>query len=60
MHISILEAKFVRKKRTLYMGKYGILFCFVSSFMGVDLYMSFQKYRCFWLEKWGSTYTQIN
>ena len=60
MCISILEAKFVRKKCTLYTGKYGILFCFVSSIRGVDLYTSFQKYRCFWLEKQGSTYTRIN
>ena len=37
----------------------SILFCFVSSIMGVDLYMSFQKY-CFWLEKRGSTYTRID
>ena len=33
--------------------------------MGVDLYSSFQKYNCFWLEKRGSnihesTYTQEN
>ena len=28
--------------------------------MGVDLYTSFQKYSCFWLEKRGSTYTQID
>ena len=28
--------------------------------MGVDLYTSFQKYCCFWLEKRGSTYTRIN
>ena len=27
--------------------------------MGVDLYMSFQKY-CFWLEKQESTYTRID
>ena len=60
MCISILEAKVVRKKCTLYMGKYGILFCFVSSIMGVDLYMSFQNYCWFWLEKQGSTYTRIN
>ena len=28
--------------------------------MGVDLYSSFQKYNCFWLEKQGSTYTRID
>ena len=33
--------------------------------MGDDLYTSVQKYRCFWLEKWGrliheSTYTREN
>ena len=28
--------------------------------MGVNLYMSFQKYRCFWLAKQGSTYTRID
>ena len=38
----------------------SILFCFVSSIMGVDLYTSFQKYHCFWLENWGSTYTRID
>ena len=38
----------------------SILFCFVSSIMGVDLYTSFSKYRCFWLEKRGSTYTRID
>ena len=42
------------------LGKYGVLFCFVSSIMGVNLYTSFQKYLCFWLEKRGSTYTQEN
>ena len=43
----------------------SILFCFVSPIMGVDLYTSFQKYRCFWLENGGrliheSTYTREN
>ena len=38
----------------------SILFCFVSSVTGVDLYTSFQKYRCFWFEKWWLTYTQID
>ena len=38
----------------------SILFCFVSSIMGVNLYTSFQKYCCFWLEKRGSTYTLID
>ena len=38
----------------------SILFSFVSSIMGVDVYTSFQKYCCFWLEKRGSTYTRIN
>ena len=37
-----------------------ILFCFVSSIMGVDLYMSFKKYCCFWLKKRGWTYTHEN
>ena len=50
----------MRKKCTLYTGKYGILFCFVSSVIGVNLYTSFQKYCCFWLEKQGSTYTRKN
>ena len=35
----------------------SILFCFVLLIMGVNLYMSFQKYYCFWLEKRGLTYT---
>ena len=34
----------MRKTCALYMGKYSILFCFVSSIMGVDLYTNFQKY----------------
>ena len=38
---------------------YFVLFCFVSSIIGVDLYTSFQKCHCFWLEKWDSTYTRI-
>ena len=38
----------------------SILFCFVSSIMGVDLYTSFQKCCCFWLENRGSTYTRID
>ena len=38
----------------------SILFCFVSSIMRVDLYTSFRKCRCFWIEKWGSTYTWID
>ena len=54
------RAKFVRKKYILYTGKYGVLFCFVSSIMGVDLYTSFQKYHCYWLEKRASTYTRID
>ena len=49
----------MRKKCALYTGKYGILFCFVSSIKGVDLCVSFQKYR-FWLEKQGLTYTRID
>ena len=39
---------------------YFVFFCFVSSIMGVNLSTSFQKYRCFWLEKHGSTYTREN
>ena len=54
------RGKICEKKCALYTGKYGILFCFVSSIMGVNLYMSFQNYRCFWLEKRGSTYTRID